>query len=666
MSAETTAAAEQTAAESHDRHSFWLAPHLALKDLQHEWVLTSTLVLAIGAVIAPLLILLGLKFGVIEYQLSRLINDPAYREITPAKTQEIAPEIIEEWRGLENVSFVTPGVSRGASSATIRLENAPARRFDLLPSQAGDPLLAENGAEVPEVGQVVISFSAAQKMLGARAERAAALGEEVDPNAGAANLQQLRDELVGQTALLEVGRRFEGRRQTAREEVEIVGVLDARGDSLDRIYAPFNFVEAIEEYRSGFRATLEGDADNLPVAYPSYDGVALLGGEPFSRIAVARMRNNTGVADVREAGDVSALFGAAPGSATEREAGAALTLRAAGEVLLNSNMAALRRAAAAARIRPVQAPYVDPIAARFVAEGAEADGGPELLIAGEPDAAVLADIGLAPVLPAAAAPAEGAGAIRVPLAVPASAGLAVGTEGQLLISTGDYEIEASAVIVAEAPTETSLTNLALAAQIRSGFDRRLIYDEVEGVFRLTKDGYRGFRLYATSIYEVANLGSYFAANGVEVVTESAAISTVQEMDRALTQLFWLVAVVGVIGAIAAMASSLVAAVERKRVEIGMMRLFGLTKRAIFAFPIVQAIVVAVLATAFAVTSFLVLSNVINTTFASALPLGERLAYLPTGHLVASFFITAAVAAAAALVAAMRATRIDPADAIRQE
>ena len=36
---------------------------LAIADFRHEWVLNTCMILALGAVIAPLLLLMGLKYG---------------------------------------------------------------------------------------------------------------------------------------------------------------------------------------------------------------------------------------------------------------------------------------------------------------------------------------------------------------------------------------------------------------------------------------------------------------------------------------------------------------------------------------------------------------------------------------------------------------------------
>lgn len=643
------------------RHGPLLAPWLALKDLAHEWVLTSALVLAIGAVVAPLLILLGLKFGVIEFQISRLIEDPVYREITPAKTQEITPETIEVWRDRVDVVFISPGITRGASSAVITMEGASPRRMDLVPTLEGDPLLLANGAEPPSQGELVITFAAAQKLLAAEAERNTVVnsGASADaPQQVAANTEEMRAQLIGRRAEFGVGRQVGGRKQSAVLETVIAGVLDARADGLDRIYAPFALVEAVEEYRSGFRSDLGGAADALPESYPSYDGVALVVPGPISRADRARMKVQTGVSHVREVDAPSKKLGLAASEPISDTETTVLMLRAAGSTLQRSNLAALRRATP--RLRAERIAFVDPISARIVSSEQSTD----VMVVGEPDADSMAALGLKALTPAEWLAETG----RVPIVLGTQqlSTAQIGDAVNLTIDFSGYSLSIPAEVRGRSDAENARIPIDVAAKLRTGFERRLVFDRAGRKIRLTKEGYRGFRLYARSIDDVAGLARFFANQKIDVVTQAGTIESVKEMEKALTRLFWLVAIVGIVGAVAAMVSSLVAAVERKRVAIGMMRLLGLTRAAIFTFPVVQAVAVAILATGFAVAAFLVLADVINTTFASAFPLGERLCHLPPDHLAITFGVTTTVAAISALWAARRATRIDPAHAIRQE
>ena len=51
--------------------------HLSLRDYLHERLLSACAVLGLAAVLAPLLILCGVKFGVVETLTERLRSDPA-------------------------------------------------------------------------------------------------------------------------------------------------------------------------------------------------------------------------------------------------------------------------------------------------------------------------------------------------------------------------------------------------------------------------------------------------------------------------------------------------------------------------------------------------------------------------------------------------------------
>src|SRR3954467_13413815 len=83
---------------------------LAVADLHHEWVLTLCMTLTVAAVLAPLLLLLGLKHGTIETLRARLVEDPVYREIKPNQTMNLPPQWFDEWRQRPGVAFLLPTI----------------------------------------------------------------------------------------------------------------------------------------------------------------------------------------------------------------------------------------------------------------------------------------------------------------------------------------------------------------------------------------------------------------------------------------------------------------------------------------------------------------------------------------------------------------------------
>ncbi|MCK5203198.1 MAG: hypothetical protein KAR15_04980, partial [Desulfobacterales bacterium] len=64
-------------------NTFKTVIHLALRDYLHERLLSACAVMGLAAVLAPLLVLFGVKSGIINTMSDRLIQDPRNREISP-------------------------------------------------------------------------------------------------------------------------------------------------------------------------------------------------------------------------------------------------------------------------------------------------------------------------------------------------------------------------------------------------------------------------------------------------------------------------------------------------------------------------------------------------------------------------------------------------------
>src|SRR5438105_2658030 len=99
---------QRRTARARSERSFLLVPKLALADLRHEWILTCCVILGVTAVVAPLLILFGLKYGTIATLRHRLIEDPQNREVTPLDTRPFGSEWFDQLRQQPFVSFVVP------------------------------------------------------------------------------------------------------------------------------------------------------------------------------------------------------------------------------------------------------------------------------------------------------------------------------------------------------------------------------------------------------------------------------------------------------------------------------------------------------------------------------------------------------------------------------
>jgi putative ABC transport system permease protein len=177
--------------------------------------------------------------------------------------------------------------------------------------------------------------------------------------------------------------------------------------------------------------------------------------------------------------------------------------------------------------------------------------------------------------------------------------------------------------------------------------------------------YPGFRLYATSIYDVIGLHEGLVELGIEVRTRAADIQLVQRMDRNLTMVYWAIAVIGLVGFSLSLGASLWANVERKSKQLSVLRLVGFRTGDIMWFPMIQAIYTAALGWALAVAIFQVASLAINDMLASQMDVGQHVCKLQPEHYLIALGLTMGSSVLAAMLAGLRSARIEPSEGLRE-
>lgn len=598
---------------------------LAVADLRHEWVLTACMVLAIAAIVAPLLLLLGLRHGSIETLRNRLVENPVYRAIWPGETMNLDSAWFERVGARGEVEFLIPTILRGAS--LIRAHEVGSREFhnlDLIPTAPGDPLIIEHGGQVPDAGEVVLTRAAAEQL-------------------GAA---------VGEDLTLEVDRFRGGRRESEQFVATVVSIIGDEADPLERVYGPLDYVVAVETYREGMAVPAYGWAGGAPVPFLSFDGLIVLTPRPLERLDLANLRIGTGFnqAQSLEPAALEERLGIAP-----PDGFSLYDLRTLTKAALVNNVEQVRQ-----RLRGQSAvliPYVEP---RVVQIGGEA-----ITIVGlSLDRGAASQLGVEPTPWGGLDEAlEGAWLTQVLLPEPPAHEPGERLEAIATYNEGNVTFP---LTVAGTSAERATVPLELLAVLRTGDDREITWDDEQDTFVLTRAGFSGFRLYVGSIDHVPTIYRDLSAEGLDVEAHVQDIERIQVLDRGLQRLFWLVALVGIVGGCAALAASLYAAVERKKRDLGVMRLMGLSRRDVFGFPVHQGVLIAALGLLLAGVAYLVLATVINGVFAKELGEGERICDLPAGYAMFAGLAGLVAALLSSLYAASWATRIEPAEAIREE
>ena len=603
--------------------------YLALSDLWHEWVLTLCLVLALAAVIAPLLLLMGLKYGTIETLRDRLVQDPVNRRVLPIRTQLYRPSWFEELGERSDVAFVTPTILPAASVIHAVGPGTEGRELlDMVPTGPGDPLLLENGGVIPAAGQGVLTASAARK-LGV---------------------------LVGDRIEAQVVRVRRGRSERALAALTVAAILGPRAGHKPRLYVPLSFVSDVETYKEGMAVPDRGWPGGSPVPYPSFDGIIVALERRLDDVALSSLPVNTGLSSAQEI---------SPGEFARRYG-----LDDVGDgwffYQLSTHTATVHKSSYDAIKRKLRGraavimPYAEGIQLAL-------DTGPPFPVAGfSLSASHARRLGLA-AMPWGKIDFKRESHDLASIALPE--GL-VGDNTPESVAVTLFNGKENAVmplsVVAYGNSDIALVPIELAGMLRTGLDRPLSYSDSERTLILNRIGFRGFRVYARSIDDVQVIADHLRTQGIETMTQAAAIERVRILDRGLTRIFWLVAIVGIVGGVAALIASLYASVQRKRREIGIIRLIGISRRQVFNYPVYQALFIGGAGVMLALGAYLLLARVINLLFASDLDLGRRICVLPGSYVLTAIVGTLAVAFLASLYAARQATAIDPAEALRDE
>jgi len=602
-----------------------IVAELAIYDLVHEWILSLCLVLAFAAVIAPLLLLMGLKHGTIATLRHKLIQDPVYREIRPAQTREYPAQWFDDIAARPEVSFLTPTIL--AASSIISVVD-PATRvtkiYDLLPTGPGDPLLLENGGEIPERDQCVVT---------------AAAGDEL-------NLSR------GDSLKVRATRSSRGRREFGEASLQVMSILNPRASGIPRVYAPLSFVLDVESYKEGLAAPSRGWPGGTLRPYFSYDGILLVLPQPLSPVKESGLIINTGLTSIEKI--EAEKFSGRAGFPLKKNL-RAYDLRPYQNAVHFSSLSAVKN-----KLRgqgSILLPYADDIPLK-VSEG------PETRALGLSISALEAKVLGLPELPwgklESNPPNQKLLQILLPVGTNQSESIAVSTNGV------DGRLTFPLVRKGLSFGNLPVVPAELIGVLRTARQRLVTYKNSQGEFLLSRTGFRGFRLYTRTIDDVVPLARELKENGIEVIAQTESIERVRILDRGLTNIFRLVAVVGIAGGIAALIASLYAAVERKQQELSVMRLIGLSRLNVFLFPIYQGITMALMSMIVAMGGYFLLSAVINRVFSSDLEMGERICELPLSYLVIGTATTVVVALMSSSFAAWRTTKIDPAEALRYE
>ena len=219
---------------------------LSFRDYSHEWRLSSCFILALASVLAPMMILFGLKFGIVSSMINELIEDPNNSEIRAVGSGRYNDKWFDAYRARDDVSFVIPKTR--ALAATIQLKSESAGRIfstELLATDVGDPLLKNLEKSPQGYTQVILSESIANKL----------------------NVKK------GETINASLARQFRGKRERVHIDLQVIDVAPERLISRKIAFVSLDLLLATESFKDGREVPAlgwKGDKESAQREYPSF------------------------------------------------------------------------------------------------------------------------------------------------------------------------------------------------------------------------------------------------------------------------------------------------------------------------------------------------------------------------------------------------------------
>lgn len=180
----------------------------------------------------------------------------------------------------------------------------------------------------------------------------------------------------------------------------------------------------------------------------------------------------------------------------------------------------------------------------------------------------------------------------------------------------------------------------------------------------TRNYFARARIYADRIESVESLSALLQAEGIETSSRLAEIKSVQSIDKVLGLIFAVIAWIALLGCAASLIGALMANIDRKRKDLALLRLMGYSKSAMHLYVVVQAC--ALTLAGFVVGCFLYLmgSYLFNQLLGTYMPAGQFVCRLEPIHFFVALCAALLVAIFVAGAGGGLATKIEPAESLR--
>ena len=258
-----------------------LVASLALKDLLHEKIQLVCNIAVLAGVLVPLMVLFGVKNGVYDALIGRLLSDPRSLQIDTLGNEAFYREDADLVRGWPESGFVTLKTRSVFDYVNVRVEGGRGRREALLvPTGTGDPNLP--AGLVFEPGDAAVSAGLARQL-------------EID---------------VGQR--LQVVTQAEDRPRQLLQTLTVVAVLPEARASGRSVLASLDVLDRVEAFYDAYALPEFGITEGRPLSERNveFEGLRVFA-RRLEELAPlqARVEDQFGIGTESRATEVAAILG---------------------------------------------------------------------------------------------------------------------------------------------------------------------------------------------------------------------------------------------------------------------------------------------------------------------------------------------------------------------
>lgn len=180
-----------------------------------------------------------------------------------------------------------------------------------------------------------------------------------------------------------------------------------------------------------------------------------------------------------------------------------------------------------------------------------------------------------------------------------------------------------------------------------------------------KVGYARARIYARDIDSVEPLERWLNAQRIETSSRLAEIDSVKAINHVLGLIFGVIAGAALIGCIASLVGAFLANIDRKRRNLAVLRLLGFSSSTVASYVVLQALLLSAVGYLGGLGSYFAGSLLFDYLLGSSQATGTFICHITFWHGLVALLLTFLVAALVALIGALRAIRIQPAESLRE-